>query len=86
MQSLDMSTTSSETNLRRLFASAKAQRKDLDSYHDTTTSLYQEHLIAAITIFEECRDLASRLAIFSTNEGEDDISSGDIQYDSISYG
>ena len=76
-----MSSQSPETNLRGLFASAKAQRKDLESYHDTTSTLYQENLLAAIETFEECRELASRLSIFSTNESEDDISSGDIQYE-----
>lgn len=76
-----MSSQNPETNLRGLFASAKAQRKDLESYPDTASSLYQENLLAAIETFEECRDLANRLSIFSTNESEDDVSSGDLQYE-----
>ena len=75
-----MSNISAETSLRSLFASAQAKRKDLESYPDTTTSLHQEKLLAAIETFEECREVASRLSLFSTNESEDDILSGDLQY------
>ena len=69
-----------ESSIRSLFASAKAQRKTLETFSDSTTSIYQENLRAAIASFEECRRLAERIALFSPNEAEDDISSGDLQY------
>jgi len=68
-----------ESSIRGLFASAKAQRKELDSA-DPTTSLYQENLQAAIASLEECRRLAERISLFSSNEAEDDVASGDLQY------
>ena len=69
------------TNIRTLFSSAKALRKDLDSYPEPTSSAYQENLRSALTSLEECRKLADRLSLFSPNESQDDISSGDLQYE-----
>ena len=68
-----------ENSTRGLFASAKAQRKELDSFPDPTTTLYQENLQAAIASLEECRRLAERISLFSSNEVEDDVASGDLQ-------
>jgi len=72
-----------ESSIRGLFASAKAQRKELDSLPDPTTSLYQENLQAAIASLEECRRLAERISLFSSNEAEDDVASGDLQYNQL---
>ena len=69
-----------ESSIRGLFASARAQRKDLDSSPDPTASLYQENLQAAIANLEECRRLAESISLFSPNEAEDDVASGDLQY------
>lgn len=69
-----------ENSIRSFFASAKAQRKELDSFSDPTTSVYQENLQAAIASLEECRRLAERISLFSSNEAEEDVASGDLQY------
>ena len=68
-----------DINIRSLFATAKAQRKELESSPDPTSSVYQENLESAITSLEECRKIADRISLFSPNETEDDISSGDLQ-------
>lgn len=68
-----------DTNIRTLFTSAKNQRKELESFSEPTSSVYQENLQAAITSLEECRKIADRISLFSPNETEDDISSGDLQ-------
>lgn len=68
-----------DINIRTLFTSAKNQRKELESSPDPTGSDYQENLQAAITSLEECRKIADRISLFSPNETEDDISSGDLQ-------
>lgn len=68
-----------QTNIRTLFASAKSQRKQLEISSDLTSALYQENLQAAIATLEECRRIADHISLFSPNETEDDISSGDIQ-------
>lgn len=68
-----------DINIRTLFSSAKNQRKELDSSLEPISSFYQENLQAAIKSLEECRKIADRISLFSPNETEDDISSGDLQ-------
>ena len=69
----------SEANIRTLFASAKSARNDLEKSPDPTSTLYQENLQSAISALEQCRQIADRISLFSPNETEDDISSGDLQ-------
>lgn len=66
-------------DIRTLFTSAKSQRKELESSADPTGYAYQENLQAAITSLEKCRKIADRISLFSPNETEDDIPSGDLQ-------
>ena len=73
-------------NIRTLFASAKAIRKQLDTLPEPASFVYQENLRAAITSLDDCRKLADQVALFSPNETQDDISSGDLQYGSNSSG
>lgn len=77
-----METPSSEqhVSLRSLFRAANNQRHKLDSIPDPSSARYQENLRAIIAQFHECRQLIDRLAVFSPNETEDDISSGNLQY------
>ena len=68
-----------ESNLLTLFTSAKEQRQQLESAPDSTSALYQENLQSAITALETCRKITDRLSLFSPNETEEDIASGDLQ-------
>lgn len=70
----------SQLNVRTLFSTSKAQRKELDVIPDSGSALYQENLQAAIATLEECRRIADRISMFSDNESEDDIPTGDLQY------
>ena len=69
----------SDRDIRTLFTSTKTQRKELESSPDPTSSIYQDNLQAAITSLEECRKIADRISLFSPNETEDDIPTGDLQ-------
>ena len=69
----------SDIDIRTLFTSAKTQRTELEASADPTSSTYQENLQAAIASLEECRKIADHISLFSPNETEDDISSGDLQ-------
>ena len=73
-----------ESNLRTLFSTAIDLKKQLGSLQ-AASQQYQESLQAAISKFEESRELSSRISLFSPNETEDDISSRDIEYISIDY-
>lgn len=69
----------SQSSIRSLFHSSKAQRKALESIPEPNGAVYQEKLRSAISTLEECRGLVDRSSLFSTNESEDDISSSDLQ-------
>ena len=68
-----------QSNIRVLFSSARNQRKELEQSSDPTSTIYQENLQAAIATLEECRVIADRITLFSPNETEEDIPSGDLQ-------
>ena len=66
----------SGSSLRELYSSAKSKQEELDSGSAT----HQEILQSAISAFEECRKLIAKLAVFSSNEEVEDISTQDLQY------
>lgn len=66
----------SGASLQELFSSAKAKLEELDS----SPAGHPEMLQSTISAFEECRNLISKLAIFSPNEGIEDISTLNLQY------
>ncbi|RFU23816.1 hypothetical protein B7463_g12522, partial [Scytalidium lignicola] len=68
-----------EQSIKSLFSSAERQRQSIESSWDTNTAEYQQNLVAAIRIYEQCLELAGRLSLFSPNETIEDISSGDLQ-------
>lgn len=73
-----------QQSLRELFNTALARRSQLESLQSASEQ-YRENLLAVLSTFEKCRELASELSLFSPNESEDDISSGDLQYLGIDY-
>ncbi|MCJ1472394.1 hypothetical protein MMC13_001042 [Lambiella insularis] len=73
-----------EVNIRALFTKAKGLRKQLETL-ESISQAYQENLRNALSTLEECRALADKVSLFSPNEEEEDISSGDLQYLSINY-
>ncbi|MCJ1462848.1 hypothetical protein MMC07_001451 [Pseudocyphellaria aurata] len=75
----------SQSNIRTLWATSKAQRKALESSLEPSSAVYQENLQAAIATLDDCRRLVDHLSLFSPNETEDDIASSDLQYLTIDY-
>ncbi|KAI4167758.1 MAG: hypothetical protein LQ343_006953 [Gyalolechia ehrenbergii] len=82
---MESSSTEQQSSLRSLFTIANNQRHKLDSIPDSSSSVYQDNLRAAIAAFHECRQLTEKLTVFSSNETEDDIASGDLQFLLINY-
>lgn len=68
-----------ESNIRSLFSSVKDERRQLESSPDPTSAFYQENLQSAIASLETCQRIADRISLFSPNETEEDISTGDLQ-------
>lgn len=77
---MESSSTEQNTSLRSLFTSANSQRHKLELIPDSGSTIYQDKLRSAISSFQQCRQLAEKLAIFSHNETEDDITTGDLQF------
>ena len=73
-----------DQNIRTLFRSAESKRDAVEASRDSSSSTYRENLAAAIATFENCRQLADRLSLFSPNETLEDIATGDLQYASLS--
>lgn len=69
----------SQPNIQTLFATMRSQRSALESGLEPNSVAYQDTLQAAIASLDECHRLADRLSLFSPNETEDDIASGDLQ-------
>jgi len=66
--------------LRAVFASAETKRKELGSSWDTNATSYQDKLQAAISQYQQCLQLTDTVAMFSSNESLEDISTNDLQY------
>lgn len=66
-------------SLRSLFATAKAEKSELETRPDTNTDRYRSDVSATIAKFEECQRLVDVLSLFSSNEPLEDISTGDLQ-------
>jgi immunoglobulin-binding protein 1 len=76
----------SDQSIRTLFRSAESKRDAVETSRDSSSSTYRENLAAAIATFEECRQLADRLSLFSPNETLEDIATGDLQYACLPQG
>jgi immunoglobulin-binding protein 1 len=74
-----------DQNIRTLFRLAESKRNAVETSRDSSSSIYRENLAAAIATFENCRQLADRLSLFSPNETLEDIATGDLQYASLPH-
>ena len=67
-----------DQNIKSLFVQAERKKQEVDQAYDRQITAYHDNLSEAIEIFEECRVLADRLGVFSSNETVDDIATGDL--------
>ena len=69
----------SEPSLNALFSQAKNGQDELDSL-DPRSSTFKLTLPSILGNLQRCRQLIRQLAIFSTNEEVEDISTQDLQH------
>lgn len=69
-----------DQNIRSLYATAEKQRSTIESSSSSNTETYRDTLDSAIKSYEQCRQLADRLDLFSDNETIEDVASGDLQW------
>lgn len=67
-------------SLRSLYEAAEEKRHALNNSFDATAPAYRSDLEAALSLYNSARDKISVLALFSTNEGIEDVSTTDIPY------
>lgn len=79
-KSFNTSFKMADNSLKSIFNSAERQRLAIESSWETNTEQYQEAVRNALSAYQECRELADSLALFSPNETLEDINSSDIQY------
>jgi immunoglobulin-binding protein 1 len=73
-----------DQNIRTLFRLAESRSDALATSRDSSSLMYRENLAGAIAAFDNLRQLADRLSLFSPNETLEDIATGDLQYACLS--
>lgn len=76
--------TENEGSLSSLFKQAKTGQDDLDTL-DPRSDDFKTLLASCLSILKQCSQLVDQLALFSTNEDLEDISTNNIQYLGIDY-
>ncbi|EMC91543.1 hypothetical protein BAUCODRAFT_296782 [Baudoinia panamericana UAMH 10762] len=69
-----------ERSLRSVYDEAETKRANTESFGNTNTTAFQENVLAAIRLYEECLSIVDRLSLFSPNEALEDIATLDLQY------
>ncbi|KAK2675869.1 hypothetical protein RAB80_008054 [Fusarium oxysporum f. sp. vasinfectum] len=67
-------------SLRSLYEAAEEKRHALDNAFEATSPAYRSDLEAALSLYSSARDQISALALFSSNEGLEDVSTSDLPY------
>ena len=80
-----------DESLSSLYAKADTLRRQIDDgsaqgdsqvvlMTNVPTNNTQSNLLQCITLFQQCKQLVDQLALFSVNEGIDDVSSSEMKY------
>ncbi|KAK3637568.1 Type 2A phosphatase-associated protein 42 [Elasticomyces elasticus] len=72
-------------SLRSVYNDAEAKRTGIESSTYSNSSAYQENLLAAIQLYEECVNIADRISLFSPNESLEDIATADLKFLLLNY-
>ncbi|KAM0245612.1 hypothetical protein ACHAP5_005262 [Fusarium lateritium] len=67
-------------SLRSLYEAAEEKRRALENAFEATSPAYRFDLEAALSLYASARDQISALALFSPNEGIEDVSTSDLPY------
>lgn len=74
-----------DRSLREVHEDAEEKRRTLKNSYDSNSITFQENLLSAITLYEQCLSIADRISLFSPNETLEDISTVDLQYLLLGY-
>ena len=74
-----------DRSLRSVYEEAEQKRSTIENSFNSNSSAFQESLLAAIQLYEQCLSLAGHLSLFSPNESLEDIGTVDLQYLLLNY-
>lgn len=74
-----------DSSLRGVYQDAEATRRSLDSIINSISEAFQERLLKAIQLYEQCLAIVDQLHLFSPNETLEDIASTDLQFLILNY-
>ena len=63
-------------SLRSVYDEAEQKRNTIENSFDSNSSAFQENLLSAIQLYEQCVTIANRISLFSPNESLEDIGTG----------
>lgn len=72
-------------SLRTVYSDAEQKRTVIENSFDSNSSTFQENILSAIQLYQQCLSIADRISLFSPNETLEDIASADLQYLLLSY-
>lgn len=74
-----------DRSLRSTHLEAEHKRTALDNTPNSNSSTFQDQLLTAIHLYEQCLLIADRISLFSPNETLEDIGTADLQYLLLNY-
>ena len=74
-----------DRSLRSIHDEAENKRNVLEKSFDTNSTTFQENLLSAIQLYEQCLNIADRISLFSPNEALEDLGTTDLQYLLLDY-
>ncbi|KAH9845012.1 TAP42, component of the Tor signaling pathway [Teratosphaeria destructans] len=72
-------------SLKATHVQAEQKRNAIEISFDSNSSTFQENLLSAIQLYEQCLSIADRISLFSPNETLEDIATADLQYLLLDY-
>lgn len=75
----------SERSLRSVFEDAENKRVSIEQSFDSNSTTFQDNVRSAIQLYEQCLQIADRIALFSPNETLEDINTADLQFLLLNY-
>lgn len=71
--------------LKTVFQGAEKRRATLEGAYEASSPTYREDLEFALKSYQECLQMISSVALFSDNEGLEDINTADLPYLLVNY-
>jgi immunoglobulin-binding protein 1 len=73
-------------SIRSVYNDAEQKRHVIETHtFDRNSTAFQENILAALQLYEQCLHIADRISLFSPNESLEDIASADLQYLLLQY-